>query len=239
MGYLKKKRVKRALRFYKTLGFRPPYKVLVDGSFLREAVRYSINLKHQLPAFLGDRAFLTTTRCVIGELARNKEENKQLLSILRRYERTPCSHPYTTTSQECLVDTVKAQNFLIGTNQEDLKTKVRQHGKIPILTVFLNSLHMETRTTHSRNVVDAEKSNSQKQLLEQVQPEGEEKVVEVFSNQATSRKRKRHSQPNPLSVKPKKKTHVKKGKQEQRRRQAKTRRAKERRAKKKRKEHAD
>lgn len=62
------KRVRRFLSVYRnTFGFRAPYQVLIDATFCQFALNNKINIKEQLPKYLGDELKLLTTACVIRE----------------------------------------------------------------------------------------------------------------------------------------------------------------------------
>ena len=64
----RRNQVKKMLFFYKTnFGFEPPYKVLIDGTFCKEALVYKVNIREQLPKYLEADARLLTTACAKAE----------------------------------------------------------------------------------------------------------------------------------------------------------------------------
>ena len=62
------KKAKRILNFYSnTFGIKPPYKVLVCGTFCKQALTDQINIAEQLPKYLSGEVKLCTTKCAIKE----------------------------------------------------------------------------------------------------------------------------------------------------------------------------
>lgn len=63
------KRAQRFLTFYKNnFNFRPPYQVLLDGTFCQAALKNKINIAEQMPKYLGEEVKLLTTVCAINEV---------------------------------------------------------------------------------------------------------------------------------------------------------------------------
>lgn len=62
------KKAQRIIAFYRnTFGFRPPYQVLIDGTFSQQALKNKVNIAEQIEKYLGDKVKLLTTVCVITE----------------------------------------------------------------------------------------------------------------------------------------------------------------------------
>jgi rRNA-processing protein FCF1 len=71
MRLLRNKHARRWLDFYRrAFGLAPPYRVLLDGSFIAAAARRGeVRLERVLPrALLDDRLFLHVTECALAEL---------------------------------------------------------------------------------------------------------------------------------------------------------------------------
>ncbi len=65
------KRAQRIIGFYRhRFGFKPPYRVLVDGTFSKAALDNRINLREQLFNYLSGETEIVTTACVLKELGR-------------------------------------------------------------------------------------------------------------------------------------------------------------------------
>lgn len=54
--------------FKKNFGFRAPFQVVLDGTFCQIALTQKVNLREQIPKYLGDEVRLLTTSCVLNEL---------------------------------------------------------------------------------------------------------------------------------------------------------------------------
>jgi len=63
------KKVNKYLTFYENnYKFRPPYQILLDGTFCQYALKYKVNISEQLPKYFGNEVKLFTTSCVINEI---------------------------------------------------------------------------------------------------------------------------------------------------------------------------
>jgi len=68
MKVKRQKTVKRTLLFYKNyFDVKPPYNVVVDGTFCKAALKYKINIMEQLPKYLDAQVNMHTTRCCLAE----------------------------------------------------------------------------------------------------------------------------------------------------------------------------
>lgn len=62
------KHVRKALTFYRNyFDIKPPYEVLVDGTFCKAALTNKINILDQTPKYLKAEVKLQTTKCVLSE----------------------------------------------------------------------------------------------------------------------------------------------------------------------------
>ena len=68
MKVKRQKRVRKILSFYSTnYGHEAPYKVLLDGTFCKAALKFKLNINEQLCKYLEGEVKLCTTRCVLAE----------------------------------------------------------------------------------------------------------------------------------------------------------------------------
>jgi U3 small nucleolar RNA-associated protein 23 len=88
MGVKKQKQLRRHIRFYKTcFGFREPFKVICDGTFLHYNISKKLGSPQDiLPSFLGAAAKAFVTRCVVSELKKMGEAYSGTASAARRFE---------------------------------------------------------------------------------------------------------------------------------------------------------
>lgn len=67
MKITRQKHAKKNMGFYKhNFQFREPFQVLVDGTFCHAALRNKIQIREQLPGYLGGATQLCTTRYCAG-----------------------------------------------------------------------------------------------------------------------------------------------------------------------------
>ena len=63
----REKHLKKNLGFYKiNFEFRPPYSVLIDGTFCKAALKFKVNIMEQLPKYLDGEVKYFTTKCVLA-----------------------------------------------------------------------------------------------------------------------------------------------------------------------------
>ena len=69
MKHKRQKQAKKVLVFYeKHFGLVPPYNILVDATFVKEALVNKVHIWDQLPKYLGAEVHLYTTSCALREL---------------------------------------------------------------------------------------------------------------------------------------------------------------------------
>lgn len=69
MKHKRQKHAKKVMTFYeKHFGLTPPYNILVDATFVKEALANKVNIWDQLPNYLCANVRLYTTTCALREL---------------------------------------------------------------------------------------------------------------------------------------------------------------------------
>ncbi|KAF2016063.1 Fcf1-domain-containing protein [Aaosphaeria arxii CBS 175.79] len=115
----------------------PPYSVLIDTNFLSHTVRGKLDLQTSLMDLLLAKATPIITDCVMAELEKLGPKYRIALRIARdeRWQRVKCDHK-GTYADDCLVDRVlKHRIYLVGTNDRDLKRRLRKIPGVPIVSV--------------------------------------------------------------------------------------------------------
>ncbi|KAF1974090.1 rRNA-processing protein-like protein FCF1 [Bimuria novae-zelandiae CBS 107.79] len=115
----------------------PPYRVLIDTNFLSHTVRTKLDLQKALMDLLFAKATPIITSCVMAELEKLGPKYRIALRIARdeRWEHIKCDHK-GTYADDCLVDRVqKHRIYLVGTNDRDLKRRLRKIPGVPIVSV--------------------------------------------------------------------------------------------------------
>ncbi|NXG21651.1 UTP23 protein, partial [Grallaria varia] len=211
MGVTRQKHAKKIMRFYRhSFQFREPFQVLLDGTFCQAALRNKIQIREQLPGYLGGAAQLCTTRCVIKELESLGKALYGAKLIAQRFEVRNCSHHKDPVSgSTCLLSMIEDGNphhFFIATQDQDLSNKVKKKPGIPLLFIIQNTMVLDKPSSKSLAFVQKLQTN---QLVPEYQKQS---IVELKEKEGLAkqegekrRKRKRAGGPNPLSCLKKKK----------------------------------
>ncbi|XP_027740730.1 rRNA-processing protein UTP23 homolog [Empidonax traillii] len=211
MGVTRQKHAKKIMGFYKhSFQFREPFQVLLDGTFCQAALRNKIQIREQLPGYLGGAAQLCTTRCVIKELESLGKALYGAKLIAQRFEVRKCSHHKDPVSgSTCLLSMIEDGNphhFFIATQDQDLSNKVKKKPGVPLLFIIQNTMVLDKPSPKSLAFVQKLQTN---QLVPEYQKQS---IVELKEKEGLAkqegekrRKRKRAGGPNPLSCLKKKK----------------------------------
>ena len=99
MKYKRQKKVQRVLKFFRVnYGHHPPFQLLVDGTFTRACLLRKVNIREQIPHYLGEEAKIVTTRCCLLELERLVAIESDLygaLQVLKQFPLHECGHGHT------------------------------------------------------------------------------------------------------------------------------------------------
>uniref|UniRef100_A0A023GJM5 rRNA-processing protein UTP23 homolog n=1 Tax=Amblyomma triste TaxID=251400 RepID=A0A023GJM5_AMBTT len=206
------KRVQRRLSFYKNaFGFRPPYQILVDGTFCAAALKYKVNIRDQMPRYLGDEVKLCTTVCAVVETESLGPKLYGATLVIKQFPVRRCGHEkQPITAANCFHSMVRKRNpdhYMVATQDHDLSERLRALVGVPLLYLF-NAITLEKPSEKSeRKGMEALQAQSQA-------PERQLEVVEqlkrkenLVQDSLVKRKRRKPAGPNPLSCKkPKKAT---------------------------------
>ncbi|NXX66011.1 UTP23 protein, partial [Spizella passerina] len=217
MGVTRQKHAKKIMGFYKNnFQFREPFQVLLDGTFCQAALRNKIQIREQLPGYLGGAAQLCTTRCVIKELESLGKALYGAKLIAQRFQVRSCSHHKNPVSgSTCLLSMIEDGNphhFFIATQDQELSNKVKRKPGIPLLFIIQNTMVLDKPSPKSLAFVQKLQTN---QLVPEYQKQSivelKEKEGLVKQEGEKRRKRKRAGGPNPLSCLKKKKKKTQEG----------------------------
>ncbi|PKU49587.1 hypothetical protein llap_140 [Limosa lapponica baueri] len=213
MKLKRQKHAKKNMGFYKhNFHFREPFQVLLDGTFCQAALRNKIQIREQLPGYLGGATQLCTTRCVLKELESLGKALYGAKLIAQRFQLRSCSHHKGPVSgSACLLSMIEEGNphhFFIATQDQELANKVKKKAGVPLLFIIQNTMVLDKPSPKSLAFVQKLQMNElvpehQKQSIVQLK----EKEGLAKQEGEKRRKRKRAGGPNPLScLKKKKKT---------------------------------
>ncbi|KAG6778165.1 hypothetical protein POTOM_018017 [Populus tomentosa] len=137
MRVKKQKRHRRAVRFYTAcFGFRQPYKVLCDGTFIHHLIVNNIApADTAISNILGGSVKLFTTRsapfCFSFKLKRLGKSYTESLQAANTLMIARCDHEQNKNAEGCIVEIIGENNpdhFYVGTQDTDMRKKFQEHG---------------------------------------------------------------------------------------------------------------
>ncbi|KAK1173313.1 hypothetical protein AOXY_G3399 [Acipenser oxyrinchus oxyrinchus] len=213
MKITRQKHAKKYISFYKyNFKFRPPFQILIDGTFCQAALKNKIQIKEQMPKYLMGEVQLCTTNCVLKELESLGKELYGAKIILQRFQVRNCAHIKSPVgASQCLLSMIDGNNphhYFVATQDQDLTASVKRIPGIPLIFIIQNTMVLDKPSPSSAAHVQAVQTGQlvTVQQKESIQTLKEEQGL-VNSTERKGRKRKRKGGPNPLScLKKKKKT---------------------------------
>ncbi|XP_075521057.1 uncharacterized protein LOC142554249 [Primulina tabacum] len=112
MRVKKQKRHRRAVRFYTACyGFREPFKILCDGTFVHHLLANGITpADTALANILGANVKIFTTRCVIAELRSLGESFSYSVNAARNLITARCDHEKRKNAAACMTEVIGENN---------------------------------------------------------------------------------------------------------------------------------
>ncbi|XP_042456925.1 rRNA-processing protein UTP23 homolog [Zingiber officinale] len=234
MRVKKQKRHRKVVRFYSAcFGFREPYKVLCDGTFIHHLLLHRLTpINDALARLLGTRIIPFTTRCIIGELRSLGESHCEALEAAQKLMIARCDHEKRINAMDCIESVVgeaNSEHFFVATQDADMRKKFQKIPGVPVMYGLRNSLFIEQPSSMQKQFV---KSSEERRLhlpesedlkLRDMNPrdtisnnpdhgDADETLLRTASDKrnllgvsrTSQLKRKRAKGPNPLSCKKKK-----------------------------------
>ncbi|KAM8882910.1 rRNA-processing protein UTP23 homolog [Synchiropus picturatus] len=216
MKIKRQKQAKKSLLFYKyNFLFREPYQVLIDGTFCQAALKNKIQIKEQLPKYLMAEVKLCTTNCALKELEALGKDLYGAKIILQRFQVRQCPHFKSPVSaSQCLLAMLEGNNphhYFVATQDQTVTEGLRKIPGVPLLYIVLNTIVLDKPNQSTLDYVQAV------QLGELVSPAHQQSIRSLKEEQGITQKdgerrgkkrKKKQSNPNPLSCLKKKKKGV-------------------------------
>ncbi|KAI8950979.1 Fcf1-domain-containing protein [Xylaria longipes] len=228
------KQYKRLMNQYEmNFGFREPYQVLCDGQFLEAAIRSKMDIDHILKATLHGNTKLLITQCSMRWLYARKNEpgiGAVIDFAKERVERRRCGHhpsdyPEPLKELDCLhsvVDPSKTgvnkHRYVCAINDDEVRSSLRNGIQVvPLLYIRRSVLIMEpassttvkARSRDEKAKFTAELKSPGMKRKRQQEDTDDEKDDNGKEEEAEPTKPKKKAygrkEPNPLSVRKKKK----------------------------------
>lgn len=178
MRLKRQKRHRRAVRFYTAcFGFRQPFKVLCDGTFIHNLSINNITpLDNALSNLLAGTVKVFTTSCVIAELKclidENQKKAKKTLkendtlndSYLESFKAARnltiarCDHEKRIHAADCIAKIIGENNsdhFFVATQDTDLRRKFQEIPGVPLIFGLRNALLIEPPSAFQRQFVQS------------------------------------------------------------------------------------
>ncbi|RVW45049.1 rRNA-processing protein UTP23-like [Vitis vinifera] len=133
MRLKKQKRHRKIVRFYTAcFGFRQPFKVLCDGTFVHHLIVNHISPPdNAVSTILGAPVKLMTTRCVLAELKSLGDSYSESLKAAGKLIAARCDHERRKSAEACFVEIIGENNpehFFVATQDTDLRKKFQEVG---------------------------------------------------------------------------------------------------------------
>ncbi|KAL1811900.1 hypothetical protein DCAR_0624049 [Daucus carota subsp. sativus] len=156
MRLKRQKRHRRTVRFFTAcFGFRDPFKVLCDGTFIHHLVAHDINpVDTALSNLLGAEVKLFTTRCVLAELGRLGNAYSDSLSAARNFMVARCDHDKRKSAVDCITEIIgenNAEHFFVATQDADMRNGLQEIPGVPLIFGLRNSLLLEPLSNSQRH----------------------------------------------------------------------------------------
>ncbi|XP_044948333.1 rRNA-processing protein UTP23 homolog [Hordeum vulgare subsp. vulgare] len=219
MRVKRRSRHRKVVKFYSTcFGFREPYKVLIDGTFVHHLLVHKL-----LPADDALRELLSasrappllTSKCVVAELRRLGKSHSEAFDAAQLVATASCEHDKVVSAVDCILSLVGDKNpehYFVATQDSGLRAKLREVPCVPVIYGLKNSLFIEQPSVQQRQFaqLDEEKRiHMEKSEFKKLLKASSEGKTSINGNtpgvvEKSKFKRNRAKGPNPLSCKKKK-----------------------------------
>ncbi|CAN6814002.1 unnamed protein product [Brassica oleracea var. botrytis] len=177
MRVKRQKKNRRTVRFFTVcFGFRQPFKVLCDGTFVHHLVSREITPADTvISELLGGPVKLFTTRCVVAELQKLGKDYSESLEAAQMLSTATCEHDEAKPADVCLSEVLGSKNsehFFLGTQDAVFRKKLQMESIVPLLYGLNNSLQIDQPSDFQREVAkDSERkrltmTDAEKRMLE-------------------------------------------------------------------------
>ncbi|XAR58064.1 hypothetical protein NMG60_11026421 [Bertholletia excelsa] len=155
MRLKKQKRHRKIVRFYTAcFGFREPFKILCDGTFVHHLlVNHITPANTALSNILSADVKIFTTRCVLAELKSLGESYSESLKAAQCLITARCDHEKRKSAVACITDIIGENNpehFFVSTQDADLRKKLQEVPGVPLIFALRNALLLEPPSAFQR-----------------------------------------------------------------------------------------
>ncbi|KAL7118804.1 hypothetical protein ACP275_02G024400 [Erythranthe tilingii] len=152
MRVKKQKRHRRAVRFYTAcFGFREPFKILCDGTFVHHLLTNGIiPADTALANILGATVKIFTTSCVVAELKSLGQSYSDSVNAARNLITARCEHEKRKSAVACITDVIgenNSEHFFVATQDAELRKKFQEIPGVPVIYALRNALFLDRPST--------------------------------------------------------------------------------------------
>ncbi|KAG5439878.1 hypothetical protein PCANB_000160 [Pneumocystis canis] len=182
----------------------------LDADYLQDSIKYKIDIIKQLERVLQGKIKPMITQCCIQKLYETKQQD--IILIAKTYERRRCNHKdYPLSPEDCIYSVVNVNGknkhrYIVATQSQNIRIKLRNIPGVPLSYINRSVLILEPSsfsTLKTRELIEQDKLGLKKQEAEQIFGSKRKYLHEEFHSR--KKQKKGPTQPNPLSVKKKKK----------------------------------
>lgn len=234
MRHGRAKAARKTLQFFARQGVKPPFVVLVDGTFLVQAVVHKVPMIERIEKLLQHSRFtLQVTRSSLKELEvlvqHAPEANRDAIAQARQWGLDECGiveeqdipkEEFTTEEDlgvpgqdVCKLVQSHAHSYVVATQDETLLNVLRNIGACPLMRLTRGVLLLENPSKAAQNRAQYQETKkyshsavqkSERLLAKSVREEERESHRTQQSHHTTTRVKRKAKGPNPLSCKTKK-----------------------------------
>lgn len=157
---LKKQGVREIPKAHSSLFFecntnlRPPYQILLDTNFINMSIQMKLDIFKASMDCLLAKCIPCITDCVLAELEKLGTRHRLALRLAKdeRFQRLTCMHK-GTYADDCIYERVTQHKcYIVGTNDKDLKRRIRKVPGVPIMSVARGMYKIERIPDHIASV---------------------------------------------------------------------------------------
>jgi len=134
-----------SLFFQYNTNLRPPFQILLDTNFINMAIQMKLDIFKASMECLLAKCIPCITDCVMGELEKLGARHRLALRLAKdpRFMRLTCQHK-GNYADDCIFDRIEQHKcYIVGTNDKDLKRRIRKVPGIPIMSVARGMFKIE------------------------------------------------------------------------------------------------
>merc|ERR1719183_1728866 len=134
-----------SLFFQYNTNLKPPYQVLLDTNFINMSIQMKLDVFQASMECLLAKCTPCITDCVMGELEKMGSRYRLALRLAKdpRFHRLTCMHKGTHADDYIHDRVVQHKCYIVGTNDKDLKRRIRKVPGVPIISVARGQYKVE------------------------------------------------------------------------------------------------